>query len=68
MTSKIEHKIEDTINVAVSIADNTMQSVKESLTSAKDKVVDVKDMLVESVGNFLGLGKPDEKKEEESQF
>ena len=66
MTSKIEHKIEDTINVAVSIADNTMQSVKESLTSAKDKVVDVKDMLVESVGNFLGLGKPDEKKEEES--
>ena len=65
MTSKIEHKIEDTINVAVSMADNTMQSVKESLTSAKDKVVDVKDMLVESVGNFLGLGTSDEKKEEE---
>ena len=65
MTRKIEHKIEDTINVAVSMADNTMQSVKESLTSAKDKVVDVKEMLVESVGNFLGLGTSDEKKEEE---
>ena len=64
MKTKIESKFEDTVDVAVKIADNTMQTVKEGFSTAMDKVVDVKDMLVGTVENLLGFGKADEKKEE----